>query len=365
MRNTQQLMQENLLVKHYAGSIAYGTNLPTSDVDFRGIFCADPINIRTPFFNVGEVTDTSEEDTKIYELRKFVQLCTDCNPNIIETLWVDDADITFRTPAYDLLREYRATMLSSKIAFTTSGYALAQLKRIKGHNKWINNPQPEQPPRQTDFVKLVHNFTSEKIFKLNLLDYWNGYRLVPYDGNLLGLYKVDGYQTCDKNFTLNTTYDPEEEFFTKKNWFWTTRRQPLFIVKFCKEEYNVAKEKHKQYWTWKKNRNETRSELEEQFGYDTKHAMHLVRLLRMGVEALRDGVILVKRPDAQELLNIRNGAWTYEEVVQYAEEMDREVREVWYKKSDLQKKPNLKQVAGLLMDVQDLVWKGANDGKNR
>ena len=84
--------------------------------------------------------------------------------------------------------------------------------------------------------------------------------------------------------------------------------------------------------------------------------MHLVRLLRMGVEALRDGKILVKRPDAQELLAIRNGAWTYEEVVEYATEMDHEVRNVWYKKTSLRKRPDIKYAAQLLLDTLCMVW---------
>lgn len=91
---------------------------------------------------------------------------------------------------------------------------------------------------------------------------------------------------------------------------------------------------------------------------DFKHAMHLVRLLRMGVEALRDEEIVVKRPDALELLEIRAGAWTYEEIVEYAEKMDKEVREVWYKKTSLPKHPDLKFAAALLMDAQDSIWYG-------
>ena len=91
---------------------------------------------------------------------------------------------------------------------------------------------------------------------------------------------------------------------------------------------------------------------------DFKHAMHLVRLLRMGVEALRDEEIVVKRPDAKELLEIRAGAWTYEEIVEYAEKMEKEVREVWYKKTNLPKRPDLKFAASLLMDVQDSIWNG-------
>lgn len=138
IKTPQDMMRDNLLVKHYAGSRAYGTALPTSDTDFRGIFVAEPVCVRTPFFTVKEVDDSTEEDTKMYELWQFMRLALDCNPNVIETLWVDESSIVQTSPGYELLRENRHALLSSKIAFTTSGYALSQLKRIKGHNKWIN-----------------------------------------------------------------------------------------------------------------------------------------------------------------------------------------------------------------------------------
>ena len=59
-RDAQELMRDNMLVKHYAGSHSYGTALPDSDVDFRGVFCADPVNILTPFFPVRECEDQDD-----------------------------------------------------------------------------------------------------------------------------------------------------------------------------------------------------------------------------------------------------------------------------------------------------------------
>lgn len=356
--NAQELMRKNMLVKHYAGSHAYGTALPTSDVDFRGIFCAEPVNVRTPFFKVEEVSDTDEEDTKFYELAHFAKLCVDCNPNIIETLWVDKKDITFSTPAYELLRTNRYSMLSSKIAFTTSGYALAQLKRIKGHNKWINNPQPKEPPQPKDFITMVQYFGEDKMLKLDLPMWRNCSRLVHYGNEIYGVYTSPHHQLYDDKGNLNVTRQLEgkidDEVVARE-----ILSNPIMIVKWNKDEYKLAKEKHKQYWTWKRNRNKTRGNLEEKFGYDTKHAMHLVRLLRMGAEALTEGKIIVKRPDAEELLAIRNGAWTYEEVVKYAEDMDTKVREELYHKTCLPKTVSLKRVAELVMEVQDLVWDNA------
>lgn len=341
-------MRDNMLVKHYAGSLSYGTNIPTSDIDFRGLFCADPINIRTPFFAVRECTDVSEEDTKLYELTHFMKLCLDCNPNIIETLWVDNSSIISSSTGYELLRSHRSDLLSSRLAFTFSGYAISQLKRIKGHNKWINNPQPVEAPVEADYVTMVQSFLPEKIMPrdFNIRARSRDHCLVPYGGHLYGVYPNKG----------KTLVNPEGRLCPTDHSDHSTMGIPSFIIKFNFEVYKVAKETHSSYWSWKNNRNETRGELEEQFGYDTKHAMHLVRLLRMGAEALRGEGVIVKRPDAEELLTIRNGAWTYEEIVQYAEEMDHEVREVLYRNTPLRKKPDIKFAGQLLMNIQDLVW---------
>jgi len=347
LKTAEELMRDNMLVKHLAGSHAYGTAIPTSDVDYRGVFCANPINLLTPFYPIREKEDESEEDTKFYELAHFMKLCLNCNPNIVETLWVEPFDVVDATDAYWFLRKHRSEFLSSKIAFTTSGYALSQLKRIKGHNKWINNPQPDDPPRQVDFLSLVQNFTNDKEFGFNPYKFRDGHRFVPYGSNIFGVYEASNYRLFSIDFTLNTTFEDEDR---------GKLGLPVMVVKFNQDVYNVAREKHSQYWEWKKNRNETRGTLEEKYGYDTKHAMHLVRLLRMGKEALEEGVLKVKRPDAEELLAIRNGAWTYEECVEYAEEMDVLIREKLYKATDLPKTPNLLNAAEVLMETQRLMW---------
>lgn len=62
-----------------------------------------------------------------------------------------------------------------------------------------------------------------------------------------------------------------------------------------------------------------RKALVERFGYDTKNASHLIRLLRLGTEFLSTGVLQVKRPDAPELLAIKRGEWSLERVKAEAE----------------------------------------------
>ncbi len=74
-------------------------------------------------------------------------------------------------------------------------------------------------------------------------------------------------------------------------------------------------------------RNALRSELEARFGYDTKHAMHLIRLQRMGIEILRGHGVQVTRSDREELWAIRDGAWTFEELEAQAERGNAQLRE--------------------------------------
>ena len=95
-----------------------------------------------------------------------------------------------------------------------------------------------------------------------------------------------------------------------------------------------------QYMSWKTNRNEKRAELESRFGYDTKHASHLIRLLRTGLEILRDGKLSVNRVDAQDLSDIRNGAYSYDEIMTETEHLKVEI-EKFFKITTPSKAPML------------------------
>ena len=116
------------------------------------------------------------------------------------------------------------------------------------------------------------------------------------------------------------------------------------------QAYGNAKRHWDSYQGWAKGRNKKRAELELKFGYDTKHASHLVRLMRMGKEILETGQVHVFRPDHKELLAIRNGAWSYEKVEQYAEDMQEEIAEA-ANKSTLPESPNISFLDKLCADV--------------
>ena len=219
-------------------------------------------------------------------------------------------------------------------------------------NELLNDPDVgllrSTKPEQQSYVSLVQWFGDDKVLPrdFDIKAYNVNHMLVPYGSDVYGMYKNNKRSTIRPDGSLCTNFDGSREDLDA----------PKAIIKFNKEEWKLACDKWEQYWKWKKNRNAARSELEEEHGYDTKHAMHLVRLLRMGVESLRDGVILVKRPDAEELLDIRNGALTYEELITYSESLEADIQQL-RETTSLPKAPNIKLGADLLMEVQNIMWR--------
>jgi hypothetical protein len=81
-----------------------------------------------------------------------------------------------------------------------------------------------------------------------------------------------------------------------------------------------------------------------------KNAAHLIRLLRMGAEFLKDGQLNVLREDACQLLEIKRGEWTLEQV---KTEADRgfAMAELAYQNSTLPKGPDLQKANDLAVAV--------------
>jgi predicted nucleotidyltransferase len=92
-------------------------------------------------------------------------------------------------------------------------------------------------------------------------------------------------------------------------------------------------------------------QLIEQHGYDTKNAMHLIRLLRMAAELLRDGELHVYRSDSDFLLGIRAGWYSATQVQAMAEDLDAQCLAA-RDSSPLPEHPERERVEHWLMGVQ-------------
>jgi predicted nucleotidyltransferase len=329
-------LADNTLFLARSGSIAYGTNTPTSDEDYKGV-CFSPREYYLGFLKKFEQAQGKDPDLTIYEIRKFFNLAADCNPSIIEVMWVDPSDIIHCSKLWEKhILPNRDKFLSTKAKHTFSGYATSQLKRIKTHRHWLMNPIELQPTR-TQFGLPEYSLISpdqlraaESVIKRKL-DEWN-----------IDIENLDPAQRIEWQGKLTEMLAALQ--YTEKD-LWKSGGNLLNFDKNFMEvldrerSYRGAMTAWHQYLTWKKERNPIRAELEAKYSYDCKHASHLVRLLRMCREILETGKVIVKRPDAQELLEIRNGAWDYDKLVTWAEQEDVLLNEV-AKNSKLSKQPD-------------------------
>lgn len=93
-----------------------------------------------------------------------------------------------------------------------------------------------------------------------------------------------------------------------------------------------------------------RKALVDKYGYDCKNAAHLIRLLRMGAEFLKDGELEVERRDANQLLEIKLGQWTLDQVQKEAD-WGFKMAEMAYHNSTLPAGPDLEKISELTVEV--------------
>lgn len=274
--------ETNLILKVISGSRAYGLDHPGSDTDTRGV-CIPPLEYLLGL-QTFEQYENETSDHVIFALAKFVRLALQGNPNIIEVLYTDPADILFVNRYGERLLAARDGFLSRRVGETFSRYAIAQLKRMANHHRWLIDP-PDHQPQPAEF---------------------------------------------GASMTTGRARFPDSD---------------------QERAYRAALKHWNNYQTWRRDRNPARAELEARYGYDTKHAMHLLRLLRTGEEILREGVVRVKRPDAVWLKSVRNGALTYDEVIDLAAHHEAALAAL-IDQSPLPAEPDAVNADRLLVDLQ-------------
>ncbi len=83
--------------------------------------------------------------------------------------------------------------------------------------------------------------------------------------------------------------------------------------------------------------------------YKAKHAMHLIRLLYSGIEALRSGQIRIDVGEhREELLDIKSGSLSFEQAKAKALELDRRFQEA-YRETKLPERPDYRRVDEFLI----------------
>lgn len=97
---------------------------------------------------------------------------------------------------------------------------------------------------------------------------------------------------------------------------------------------------------------EKRKKLVEKFGYDCKNAAHLIRLLKMGIEFLTTEELQVDRPEKHQLIEIKKGLWTLEQVKDFANHLFKALEDA-YIKSKLKNKPDYDKINNLVIQITE------------
>lgn len=335
----------NIVFLGVTGSHAYGTATESSDLDIRGVV-RTPTRIKlstTKSFEqfIGDVPQLRErqnypapssplvaracsetwQDSTIYDLVKACHLMAQANPNMLELLWLPE-DCVIHWNYYSTLMDIRSAFLSTKVQYTYSGYAFAQWKKIASHRSWLLNPPKKKPERadyglpESSLISADDRNRIEEAIEATLRS-WNvdDLEMGGAQRDVLRDRLADFWSTvlaCDKTTEL------QDEMRTIAGMQLGLSNAVLDALS-AERKYRAALKHWNHYQLWKENRNPARAQLEAKFGYDTKHASHLIRLLRMGAEILEGQGVLVRRPDAAELLEIRQGKYTYDALHELAD----------------------------------------------
>jgi predicted nucleotidyltransferase len=354
--NLKWLQERTIYVTRH-GSHAYGTTVPTSDLDIRGIAIA-PKDYYLGCNKNFEQAEMKDPDFVVFELRKFLKLASDCNPNALELIFTDPEDHLVQTPLGSVLVENRNMFLTKRVKFTFQGYAHSQMKRIRLHRQYLLHPV-HKPPTREEFklpertVIPADQLAAAKAAIKKRLDEWNWHEFENVEPSMRLALQDEFCRRLTEITAWSWEETPQKMFEAAAH---TLGYDTNFIEFLDKErQYTSKMREWQQYQEWKKNRNPLRADMEAQFGYDLKHALHLVRLSRTCKELLIEGVLRVRRPDAAELLSIRSGAWTYDHLVEWFAQQEIEIEEA-AKTSTLPHSPDRNKIDKLCQEMVEASW---------
>ena len=274
-----------LIFEAITGSKAYGLDTSRSDTDIRGVFVL-PKNL---FYSLEYVPQVSDESNDIvyYELKRFMELLSKNNPNIIELLNVPENCILYK---HEMMNKIKPELFLSKLCEQTfANYAYTQIKKAYGLGKKILNPVDEERKSVLDFCYVYVGKDAiglEKFLAEN-----------SFEQERMGLTAIDHLRDC-----YNLFYSKEHQYSG------VIRKEqandvclssipkgetPVGLLYFNKDSYSLYCKKYKEYWEWVEKRNDERYNTTMSHGknYDSKNMMHVFRLLLMAKEIATEGKV--------------------------------------------------------------------------
>jgi predicted nucleotidyltransferase len=315
---------EKVILTGCIGSHSYGTATPASDYDYMSVVIAPP-NVYLGLDNWGS-SGTKEEvyddpvkglvEHKYFELKKFIGMCLGFNPNIIPLLWLDEKFYSNITPEGQLLLQNKQIFNSKKAFVTFSGYAHSQLQKMGGTFNDLEEPNKLLKAGYGRF----QTWAEKEI----------GFQRTLRDG------KSENYTRRDLT-EAELAYD--EGYLNAL----------LALRSHAKEEDKRIKDGPITGRMGAK-----RKALRDQYGFDTKYAGHVIRLMTMCVEFLKnpENGLQVNREkiDAHLLQDIRSGKISQEDIKHMANDLFGQAK-LLFQTTSLPDEPNRTAAHNLTMDL--------------
>jgi predicted nucleotidyltransferase len=338
-----------LIFETITGSKAYGLDTPASDTDVRGVYVVP----RSMFYSLEYPEQVSNETNDIvyYELRRFMELLSKNNPNIMEMLGVPDQCVLANHKVMKMLRP--ELFLSKLCEKTFANYAFTQIKKAYGLEKKIVNPVEKDRKSVLDFCFVyqgketipVRDFLASN----KMDDRKAGLAAIPHLRDSFNLFYSEtemysGIVRKESSNDVALSSIPKGEL-------------PVGLLYFNRDAYSAYCKKYKEYWEWVSKRNEERYKTTLSHGknYDSKNMMHVFRLLLMAKEIAVEKKVNVFRSDREFLLDIKQGKFEYDELVEKAEELKNGLAQL-YQQSDLPDEPDIDQINRLLIEIREQVY---------
>lgn len=385
-----------LLYRYFRGSQVYGTAIPgVSDWDEGGCYI-EPINqIIGLGLDFQEEVSDEKHDKVWYGLKKYLNLLCTSNPNILESLFIDNEFVIEEHKIISEIKENRKEFVTKECFNAFLGYAYTQIQKCRSlHKMFMMEEVVRKWPLDFCYTTykqgtanmrewLKHRGLEQRFCGLVSLNNMPMCYSVFYD---FGAHNAEKYHGNFDEFAADELYYnyiqsscnlPAKsvmfEWFTlnqtPKNYRGIVRDDgnsddvrcssvekdilPICTMCYNKNGFETHCRKYKEYQTWVEKRNPQRYMENKGKTFDRKNVAHAVRLLHMGIEIAKTGEVHVNRRgiDADFILNIRNGNREYEEIISYIESKKDEMEEAMAN-STIPESINRESINNLLIDIR-------------
>ncbi|MCK5788986.1 MAG: nucleotidyltransferase domain-containing protein, partial [Chlamydiia bacterium] len=367
-----------ILFETIIGSQAYGTATAESDVDKKFVYIL-PQDYLYGLDYIPQININA--DYVGYEIKRFLELVKTNNPTILELLNSPEDMIEYKDPIFDLILEKKDKFITKQCKNSFGGYARQQIKKARGQDKMMNWEKDKVTRKNPlDFCYVVDGYDSIPLTEylsnnsidqkfcgvakianardMYVLDFDEGNSIIQqarkdledklitqeeYNGILNG-WEVFGYKGIVKENADGIMVSNELRL---SSLIPDTDRTPF---SYNRDGYIAHCRDYKQYKEWLANRNDQRWVDVEGHGQkiDGKNMGHCIRLINMSKEIARGEGIIIKRPEAQYLLDIRHGKVDLDSLIDEANESIRVMDEL-FDNSDLPDNVDMNLINNLLV----------------